>query len=130
MDSPYCELRTRLAFIEILHVTMHMKRPDYDAHTASETLSMKCAKVMAGLDAARKRERKLLTPVEQRDNDTDDDYSDDDREEGFTIPGVAEANLEPEQFVQIFAFVKAKGFKPAGRGATGRFVKCSSCRGR
>ena len=45
------------------------------------------------------------------------------------MSGLENTNLEPEQLVDIFTFMKAKGFKPAGQGATGRFAKSPGGRG-
>ena len=114
------------------HVTLHINLPAYKEFSALKKFASKCVRVMAGLHEARKRQQRPdhLKLVEARDyddhndnddqNDNNNDSHNDNNDDGFHIPDFDA--MEVPQQVDIMAFMKAKGFQPAGRGAKGRFV--------
>ena len=108
--------------------------------SALKKFTSKYVKAMTSLAEAQKRQRSghsIL--VEARDydghNDSDDhsdnnernDSHNDNNDDGFNIPDF-DAMLVSQQ-VEIRAFMKAKGFQPAGRGAKGRLVRSPGGRG-
>ena len=61
------------------------------------------------------------------DNNEYNDSHNDNNDDGFSIPGFD--GMEVPQQVEMMAFMKARGFQPAGCGAKGRFVHSPGGRG-
>ena len=122
----------RLAFTKLLppdvaaHVTLHMDIPQYQSFEELRKFTDKSVKVMTALDRQRKGVRSQA-PVRLVDNlnidgefdglAVDDAEFEDDSD--FIYPALD--GLDVESRVEVLAFMKARGFAPAGRGARGRF---------
>ena len=121
----------RLAFIKLLppavaaHVTLHDENPEYKDFEKLKRFAIKYVKVNTGLDAQRgKAPLKLvedaMRQIEDREErrhepEAEDDRSRDafeDADDELDIPGFEEKSI-PDQ-LEIFAFMKAKGYQPAG----------------
>ena len=130
----------KLAFTKLLphdvaaHVTLHMDLPQYRTYEALKIFTDKYVKVMTSLDRQRRGQRAAPQAVRLVDNldsqGEEDGYAIDglyEDEEGFSYPELD--NLDVDQRVEVLAFMRARGFTPAGRNAGGRFVKRPGGRG-
>ena len=133
----------RIAFVKLLppdvraHVTLHQDMAMYQDFTELKRLVLKYIKVMIGLKADRRRaaqplklfEEERAREVPEVDEYGDSQGADEPESESVGIKGFVD--MEVEAKVEILAFMRAQGDKPAdSRGASGRFVRAPGGRGR
>ena len=120
----------RIAFIKLLppsvaaHVTLYADNQEFSEYTALKRFALRYIKIMMGLDAQRATTRPLklvedairhLEGEPEREAEEEPDACED-AADTLDIPGFAEKPISDQ--VEIFAFMKAKGFTPAGRGVS------------
>ena len=123
-DLPFTKL---LPHDVAAHVTLHMDLPQYRTYEALKTFTDKYVKVMTSLDRQRRGQRAAPQAVRLVDN-----LDSQGEEDGYAIDGPQEDeddfiypeldSLDVDQRIEVLAFMRARGFTPAGRNAGGRFV--------
>jgi hypothetical protein len=129
----------RLAFTKLLphdvaaHVTLHMNLPQYRDFHELRKFTDNYVKVMTSLYRQRKgvKSSAPVRLVEAFNGQMEEDgwaiEGEEQEEEDFVYPALD--GLDVEQRVEVLAFMKARGFTPAGRGAGGRFQQRPGGRG-
>ena len=131
-----------IAFIKLLppdvraHVTLHQDMPQYQDFDELKRLALKYIKVMLGINAERKMRAQPVRLVQEGQGDHEDEDDQGDLQDMIDSDGDAVdipkfADMEVDARVEILAFMRAQGYKPAdNRASSGRFVRAPGGRGR
>ena len=119
----------RLTLLQILpaeiaaHATMHMDSPEHDTYLKLKKYVIKYVKTLKGIKRSGARPAHLVDDHDGGSTTTSTDYNDhdniDDPERAELVERLA-ATEDPEERIEILAFMKTRGFRPPTRGQGGQ----------